>query len=134
VNITIATTRSPARSERVDLAFVQALSVGDLEGAAACFAKDGCMITPDLTTVRGRDRIRPLLAQLIASGTEVMVGGGHLVDAGEVFLARARWTIRTGSAKGRLEQVCDTTLVMRLVEGRWKLVIAAPWGWGDGRV
>jgi ketosteroid isomerase-like protein len=134
VNIETATTRDPARSERVDLTFVRALSVGDLEGAAACFARDGCMITPDLTAVRGRDRIRPLLAQLIASGTEVVVGGGHLVDAGEVFLARASWTIRTRSGKGRLEQVCDTTLVMRRLEGRWKLVIAAPWGWGDGRI
>ena len=134
MNIATTAARGRAPAGRVDLAFVRALSVGDLEGAAACFAKDGCMITPDLTAVRGRDRIRPLLAQLIASGTEVVVGGGHLVDAGEVFLARASWTIRTGSAEGRLEQVCDTTLVMRLVEGRWKLAIAAPWGWGDGRV
>jgi ketosteroid isomerase-like protein len=134
VNLPTPTVYGPAAGERVDLAFVQALSIGDLEGAAACFAKDGCMITPDLTAVRGRDRIRPLLAQLIASGTEVSVGGGHMVGAGEVFLTRARWTIKTGSAGNRLERVCDTTLVMRRVEGSWKLAIAAPWGWGDGRV
>lgn len=134
MNLGTSTVYGPAADERVDLAFVRALSVGDLEGAAACFAKDGCMITPDLTAVRGRDRIRPLLAQLIACGAQVSVGGGHTVGAGEVFLTRVRWTIRTGSAESRLERICDTTLVMRFVEGRWKLAIAAPWGWGDDRV
>lgn len=51
--------------------FTQALSRGDLDSAAACFARDGCLITPDATAV----------------------------------------------------------LVLRWIEGAWKLVIAAPWGW-----
>jgi ketosteroid isomerase-like protein len=113
---------SAATPERVDLDFARALGHGDLDGATACFAKDGCLITPDLTAVRGRDRIRPVLA------------GGHLIDGGEVSLVRERWRIRTGREGSRVEQVCDTTLVMQPVEGRWKLIIAAPWGWGDGRV
>jgi ketosteroid isomerase-like protein len=116
------------------LEFVRALSRGDLDGATSCFAREGCLITPDLTAIHGRNRIRPVLAQLIASGAEVEVDSGHLVDAGEVFLARERWRIRTGKEGDQLERICDTTLVMRLVEGHWKLVIAAPWGWGDGRV
>jgi ketosteroid isomerase-like protein len=122
------------RAATAHLDFVSALSHGDLDRAAACFAKEGCLITPDLTAVHGRDRIRAVLAQLIASGAEVEVDAGHLVDAGEVFLARERWRIRTDRNGSRFERTCDTTLVMRLVEGRWKLVIAAPWGWGDGRV
>ncbi|HEX5608745.1 MAG TPA: nuclear transport factor 2 family protein [Solirubrobacterales bacterium] len=125
---------SIAAPERVDLAFARALGHGDLDGATACFAKEGCLITPDLTAVRGRERIRPVLAQLIASGAEVTVDGGHLIDGDEVTLVRARWRIRTGREGSRVEQVCDTTLVMQPVEGRWKLIIAAPWGWGDGRV
>lgn len=125
---------SDAAPVRVDLDFARALGLGDLDGATACFAKEGCLITPDLTAVRGRERIRPVLAQLIASGVEVLVDGGHLIDGGEVSLVRERWRIRTGREGSRVEQVCDTTLVMQPVEGRWKLIIAAPWGWGDGRV
>lgn len=116
------------------LAFVRALSVGDLEMATACFARDGCLITPDQTAVHGRDRIRPVLAQLIACGVEVKVERSNAVRASGTLITRERWTIRIGSGGMQNERVCDPTLVLRQVEGQWKLAIAAPWGWDDGRV
>jgi ketosteroid isomerase-like protein len=116
------------------LAFVRALSQGDLDSATACFARDGCLITPDLTAVHGRDRIRPVLAQLIAAAVQVRVDQSNSLHAGETLIARERWTIRLGGNGRRFEQTCDPTLVLRKVEGSWKLVIAAPWGWDDGRL
>ncbi len=110
------------------LPFVQSLSLGDLDSATACFARDGCLITPDATAVHGRDRIRPLLAQLIARRVEIKVELSNLVSTGDVVLAHERWRIRSGDgAAGRIEQVLDPTLVLRLIEGEWKLAIAAPW-------
>ena len=116
------------------LNFVRALTVGDLDSATACFARDGCLITPDLTAVHGRERIRPVLAQLIAAAVKVRVDHSNTLHAGETLIARERWTIRLGDRGREFEQTCDPTLVLRKVEGRWKLVIAAPWGWDDGRI
>lgn len=116
------------------LTFVRALSIGDLELATACFARDGCLITPDLTAVHGRERIRPVLAQLIACGVEVRVERSNAVHASGTLITRERWTIRTGGHGLQNERVCDPTLVLRQVEGQWKLAIAAPWGWDAGRL
>jgi len=111
--------------------FVRALSTGDLDAATACFARDGCLITPDATAVHGRERIRPLLAQLIAAHTEIRVDLSNVLTAAGVVLACERWTVRSEGADGdRVERTLEPTLVLREVEGEWKLAIVAPWGWG----
>ncbi|MGB7685595.1 MAG: nuclear transport factor 2 family protein, partial [Solirubrobacterales bacterium] len=69
----------------------KALVAGDLDSASACFARDGCLITPDATAIHGRDRIRPVLAQLIAQRIDVAVEGSHVIGGGEVRLVRERW-------------------------------------------
>jgi ketosteroid isomerase-like protein len=127
-------TAGPPRLARASLPLVQAISSGDVDSAAACFARDGCLITPDATAVHGRDRIRPLLAQLIARETQIRIEFSNVVGAGDVVLAQERWKVRSGAAEGlRLEQTLGPTLVLRRIEAEWKLAIAAPWGWGpDG--
>ena len=116
-------------------AFVRALSGGDLDGASACFARDGCLITPDATAVHGRDRIRPLLAQLIARRVEIEVELSSTVAGGGVALIQERWRLRAAGAGGaRVEQILQATLTTARVEGEWKLLIAAPWGWGRTRI
>ena len=116
------------------LPFVRSLSVGDLDAATACFARHGCLITPDATAIHGRDRIRPVLAQLIASRTEIRVEHSSVLSAGDVVLVHDCWRIRSGGGETqRIEQTLNPTLVLRLIEGEWKLVIAAPWAGGTGR-
>jgi ketosteroid isomerase-like protein len=125
-------TAEPPHLVRARLPFVQALSLGDLDSATACFARDGCLITPDATAVHGRDRIRPLLAQLIARRTEIKVEFSNVVGGGEVVLAHERWRVCSGGPEGpRIEQTLNSTLVLRRVEAEWKLAIAAPWGWAQ---
>lgn len=114
---------------RTRIGFVRALSSGDLDGAAACFTRDGCMVTPDATAVHGRERIRPLLAQLIARRAEIEVELSTVITAGDVMLANERWLFRSGGGDGmpRIEQSLDPTLVLHRIEGKWKLAIVAPW-------
>lgn len=104
------------------------LSAGDLGRAAACFARDGCLITPDGTAIHGRDRIRSVLAQMVIRRTEVEVDLSSSISAGEVMLVRERWRVRAGEGSARFEQTLQPTLVLRQVEDAWKLAIAAPWG------
>ena len=107
--------------------FASALSAGDLERAAACFARDGCLITPDETAIHGRDQIKTVLAQMVIRRTEVEVDLSNSVSAGEVMLVRERWRVRTGEGGARFEQTLHPTLVLQRIEGAWKLAIAAPW-------
>jgi uncharacterized protein (TIGR02246 family) len=129
MNIENASPR-PGGPVRSCLSFAQALSAGHLDQAAACFARDGCLITPDATAVHGREQIRGVLAQMVSRQTEIEVELSSTVAAGEVILATQRWRIRSGEpGERRLRQTADATLVLRRIEGVWKLSIAAPWGY-----
>ncbi|HEU5061761.1 MAG TPA: nuclear transport factor 2 family protein [Solirubrobacterales bacterium] len=110
--------------------FARAINEGDLATAAACFARDGCLITPDATAVHGRDSIRTVLAQMVAGQTRILVEGSNAIKAGEVVFARERWRVRAGEPEGpSIEHTLSAVLILRWIEGAWKLTIAAPWGW-----
>jgi ketosteroid isomerase-like protein len=129
VNIEIASPK-PQSATKSCLAFTQALSAGDLDSAAAGFARDGCLITADATAIHGRERIRPLLAQMILRSTRIQVELSSSVDAGSAVLASQRWRISSGEpGRRRFEQVTDALLVLRHIEAEWKLSIVAPWGY-----
>lgn len=116
------------------LALPQLLSVGDLSGAAGCFARDSCLLTPDATAIHGRDEIRPVLAQLIARRPLIEVEAGSVIVAGDAAYANQRWQLTVqGAGEGRFEQTCSPSLVLRQIEGSWKVAIAALWGWGGTR-
>jgi ketosteroid isomerase-like protein len=128
-------TVAPTRPVRTCLLFARALSLGELEPAAACFARDGCLITPDATAIHGRDQIRPLLAQLVSRGIEIEIELSSAVGGGDVVIAQERWKVRSGGTAGpRIEQTWNPTLVLRQIEEDWRLAIAAPWGWGQMRL
>jgi ketosteroid isomerase-like protein len=121
----------PASPRETTRAFAAALNAADIDAATHCFAKDACLVTPDATAIRGREEIRPILAQLIARRTRIEVTASSLLAAGEVALGSERWTIRSAGPEGVVfAQDSSPALVLRNLEGAWKLAIAAPWGWG----
>ena len=110
-------------------AFADSISRGDLDAAASCFAKDACLLTPDSTVIRGRDEIRPILRQLIASGSRIEVQESSVVLAGEVALGTDRWVVTSAGSEGEpFSRTLTPTMVLRQVEGVWKLAVAMPWG------
>jgi ketosteroid isomerase-like protein len=116
------------RSGIACLALPKLLSAGDLNMAAACFARDACLLTPDATAIHGRAHIRPVLAQLIARHIRIEVEQRNVLEAGEVAFVRERWRVNAeGSAASRFEDVCDPSLVLKHVEGSWKVAVAALW-------
>ena len=121
----VLSSTSPQESTR---ALAESISRGDLEAAAHCFAKDACLLTPDATAVKGREEIRPILRQLIASGSRIEVEESSVVLAGEVALGTERWTITTRGSEGRFfTRSLTPTMVLRRLEGVWKLAVAIPW-------
>jgi ketosteroid isomerase-like protein len=123
---------SASSAKRISASFAEALSAGDLDAATACFARDACLITPDATTIRGRDHIRAILLQLIAMRPTVEVEQRGMLIAGGVALGTETWTIRLNAHEPTpFAQTSDSTAVLRRVEDAWKLQISAPWGWGE---
>jgi ketosteroid isomerase-like protein len=117
--------QTPQESTR---AFAASISRGDLDGAAYCFAKDACLVTPDATAVRGRDEIRPILHQLIVLESQIEVQESSVLLAGEVALGTERWVVTSpGSDGGSFTRSLTPMVVLRELEGIWKLAIALPW-------
>lgn len=120
-----------ATPEAIVWGFTEALSHGDHEAAIAFFAADGCLLTPDGTAVVGTDRIAEVLAQMTAARSRIEFGTARIVRAGQVALCSQRWTVSSRAADNpRFEQRFDSTIVLRSdgSPGRWRLVIASPWG------
>lgn len=115
--------------EQVTRAFADSVTRGDLEAAAACFAKDACLVTPDATTVRGREDIRPILHQLIVSGSRIEVQESSMLLAGEIAFGTERWLLTVPGSEGRaFTRLLVPTMVLRRIESIWKLAVALPWG------
>jgi len=118
--------RTPRESTR---ALASSISRGDLDAAAHCFTKDACLITPDSTAVRGREEIKPILHQLIVAGSQIEVLESSIVLAGEVALGTERWQVTSAGSEGApFTRTLTPTVVMRQLEGAWKLAVAMPWG------
>jgi ketosteroid isomerase-like protein len=117
--------RNPREST---LAFADSISRGDLDAATSCFTKDACLLTPDATTIRGREEIKPILHQLIVIGARIEVQESSVVRAGEVALGTERWTFTSaGTGDAPFIRTLTPTLVMRRLEDVWKLAVAMPW-------
>lgn len=118
--------RTPEESTR---GLATSITRGDLEAATSCFAKDACLLTPDATIVRGREEIRRILHQLIAAGSQIEVQESSIVLAGEVALGTERWLMSSAGSEGEpFTRALTPTVVLRQVEGVWKLAVAMPWG------
>lgn len=112
-------------------AFAAALAAGQVDVAASCFLRDGCLITPGATAVHGREDICLVLAQLVALCAEVEVESTGLTEAGGAALVHQRWKLALSAPESEAAvQITAPTFVLRRVEADWKLAIAAPWGTG----
>ncbi len=121
----IASARTPRESTR---ALAASISRGDLDGAAHCFAKDACLLTPDATAVRGREEIKPILHQLIVAGSQIEVQDSSIVLAGEVALGSERWVVTSAGSEGSpFTRTLTPTVVLRQIEEVWKVAVAMPW-------
>lgn len=120
--------RAPGKAS---LALARAIGAGELDAAASCFARDACFVTADATPIRGREEIRPALAQLIAIGARIEIEASSLLLAGDIALGSERWHIHFRGVDGApFRQTSPAKRVLRRREGSWVLAIAAPWGWG----
>jgi ketosteroid isomerase-like protein len=112
------------------LALPKLIGSGNLDAATGCFARDACLLTPDATAIHDREHIRPLLAQLISRRVRIEVEQSNVLFAGDVAYVRELWQVSAQTGGSRYEHSCDPSLVLKQIEGSWKISIATLWGWG----
>ncbi len=126
------TTVPVAESRQGTLAFVASINAADLDAATRRFSRYACLLTPGATAVRGREAIRPILAQLIVADTQIASESIGVVSAGDSLLVRERWRICSRGSDGiPFVRPSVATLLWRRLESDWMVAIAAPWGWGE---
>jgi uncharacterized protein (TIGR02246 family) len=110
-------------------ALARAINARDPEAALDCFAPGAVLVWADGSTAQGEQAIRARLQELIASGAEVGIELRGVLVAEDLALTHERWQISYGGVPDpRLSHSPCPSLVMRLLDGEWKLAIAAPWG------
>lgn len=110
-------------------ALAKAIGRGELEAALSCFSPDGCLVGAEGTVAQGEHALAASLSQLIEAGARVAIDLYGVLVAGEVALAHERWQISyRGVPDPRLTESPSPSLVLRLIEGEWRIAIAAPWG------
>jgi uncharacterized protein (TIGR02246 family) len=106
------------------MSLARALGRADPQAAARCFGEDARLITPGATS-RGRRAIGRALAQLFAPGSRIDVQESSLETARGMAVGSEHWRIRTlGRATGAPRGL-EATVVLREMDGAWKLVVAA---------
>ncbi|HEX6455877.1 MAG TPA: nuclear transport factor 2 family protein [Solirubrobacterales bacterium] len=108
-----------------------ALVEGEAAAVGAFLAYDSRLLTPDGTEVRGRRGVVSVLAQLATPGQRLSIEAGQTIRTGAVAVCAQRWTLRSETAGTPFERRSTGFLVLRCENGRWWVVIAAPWGVGS---
>jgi hypothetical protein len=104
-------------------ALAWAIGRADTDATVECFGEDACLITPRATTT-GRLAIRSALAQLFSRESRIDVQASSLESAHGMAVGAERWRVRSLGPVARLPRKLEATVVLRDVEGAWKLVVA----------
>jgi uncharacterized protein (TIGR02246 family) len=118
--------RTPAE---VSIAFAEAVSAGDLEGASGFFAEDARFLMADGQLIEGRAAIRKLLQVLLSNRPEMSVEIERVIETARGAVGSERWTMSfKGEGKERIEQSGRSTVVFARAGANWEILIDAPWG------
>ncbi len=114
--------------------FSAALLARDPIRAAACFAKDGRLLTPDGTELTGRLAIAEVLRQLQGTSLRLTLEPGRILHSGPLALSVHRLVL-SSAARGvePFERTFTCSLALRDDGARWWVQLAAPWSLGAPR-
>jgi uncharacterized protein (TIGR02246 family) len=97
---------------------------GDVEGFAALYTADACLVGPDGATVVGPEAIRGAMTPLFALRGRMTVTTRHVVEVGDLALLSSEWSYTAGDV--RLSGIASE-VVQRQPDGGWLYVIDHPY-------
>ena len=111
-------------------ALVRAINAGDLAAAVELYEPEAVLVAQPDQLARGRDQVRQALAGFVAMRPTLTSEVQHVLEAGDLALYLARWSLR-GTSPGGEPVVLrgeSTDILRRQADGRWLIAIDDPWG------
>jgi ketosteroid isomerase-like protein len=105
------------------VSLTRAIGRADPDAAGRCFGEDARLVTPGATS-RGRRAIGRALALLFAPGSRIDVRESSLQSGHGIAVGSERWRIRTLGGAAGPPRGLEATVVLREIDGAWKLVLA----------
>jgi uncharacterized protein (TIGR02246 family) len=114
--------------EEIDPLFAQAFSAGDLEALVALYEPDAALVLQGGEVVTGRDAVREALEGLLALCGEFRLEVLSVVQAGDVALAKAKWSLSGAGPGGCVVNLSGRSIevVRRQTDGSWLYAVDDP--------
>jgi uncharacterized protein (TIGR02246 family) len=111
---------------------MQAINKGDLEAAMSLYEQDAIIVAQPGNIARGKDAVRGALAGFISLKPSLRGQAHQVVEAGDIALCCARWTLVGTSPDGEKVEMsgASSDVLRRQADGRWLVAIDNPWGTG----
>jgi ketosteroid isomerase-like protein len=110
--------------------FVQAMNRGDLETALSMYEPSACLVVKPGVVVTGSPALREALKGFAALKPVLTNTGQQIVEAGDVALSCAQWSLRGTDPAGNPVQMSGRSadILRRQSDGNWLIALDNPWG------
>lgn len=101
----------------------------DIDASLVAYEKDSLLVVPpDGEVVRGRDNIRKATEPLFALRPHMNIEVAKVLEAGDLALAHARWTLTATDPAGQPVELSGrgTMVSRRQPDGTWRIVLDDP--------
>lgn len=110
--------------------FVNAMNQGDLETALSMYEPGAALVVKPGVVATGTMALREALAGFVALKPALTSEAQQVVEAGDVALYCARWSLRGADPAGNLVQMNgrSSDILRRQPDGNWLIALDNPWG------
>jgi uncharacterized protein (TIGR02246 family) len=110
--------------------FVEAFNAGDLPALLALYEPQACFVPQPGRTISGRDSIRAVLQQFLATHGTIGMETTFVVEAVDTALLGGKWHLHGTGPDGKPVEMEGKSIevVKRQSDGSWRFVIDHPFG------
>jgi len=107
-----------------------AINRGNLEAALALYEPDAVLVAQPGQLACGATQLRAALGHFIALKPELRSETQNVIEAGDMALYTARWTLRGTDPSGQATTMggVSSDVLRRQRDGRWLIAVDNPWG------
>jgi len=121
----------PARSpEEIHPTFAAAFNAGDESALIELYENEAALMPDPEHVLTGTEQVRAALKQFLALNGRMTAEVKHVVQAGDLALLVAEWSITGSGADGSPVELASRSIEVarRQADGSWRYVIDAPFG------
>ena len=109
---------------------IESINRKDVEAALALYAPDAVFVAEPGKPVRGKEAIRPVLANFIALSPTLRSEVDDTIEYGETALFYSKWVLHGTGPDGKPVQMngVSSDILRRQADGKWLIAVDNPWG------